>query len=228
MNIIQKGIAFYSGGKDGLYAAFLAREMGIQLNDFLLLNTTIGLSPHLENRVCLEAGIAAMGARLLEFDMKKGVAALAAFLTENACDILVSGDVYLDDHRAWLENLAKSAGIQLQEPLWKRDSYELACAMLADGFHFMIVAVDREKLDKKWLGYTFITKKDLDDFCAENPSADPVGEKGEFHTMVFDCPLFSYSLQFSIDDKVESDRYWYAKLSAQVGSDKSSSTYSIR
>ncbi|MGB9687036.1 MAG: hypothetical protein ACPLYX_11135 [Rectinema subterraneum] len=227
MGTTQKGLAFYSGGKDGLYAAFLARKMGIQLDDFLLLNTTIGVSPHLENRSCLEAGIAAMGARLLEFDMKNGAAALAAFLADNAFEVLVSGDVYLDDHRVWLENLAKSAGIQLQEPLWKRDSYELACAMLADGFHFMIVAVDREKLDKKWLGYTFMTQKDLDHFCAENPTADPVGEQGEFHTLVFNCPLFSSSLLFHIDDKVESDRYWYAKLSARVCPGNLNSKYSM-
>ena len=216
MGIAQKGIAFYSGGKDGLYAAFLARKIGIALNDFLLLRTTIGLSPHFENKKCLEAGIASMGARLLEFDMKERAQGLAAFLAGYRFDVLVSGDVYLDDHRVWLESLAKKAGIRFLEPLWKRNSYELACSMLADGFKYMIVAVDRDKLDRKWLGYTFAAKKDLDEFLAKNPSADPVGEQGEFHTLVFDCPLFTQSLSFHIDEKVESERYWYARVSADV------------
>ncbi len=216
MGTAQKGIAFYSGGKDGLYAAFLARKMGIGVDDFLLLRTTIGLSPHVENKNCLEAGIASMGSRLHEFDMKEGAQGLAVFLAGYGFDVLISGDVYLDDHRVWLESLAEKAGIQFLEPLWKRNSYELACSMLSDGFKYMIVAVDRNKLDRKWLGYTFAAKKDLDEFLAENPSADPVGEQGEFHTLVIDCPLFAQSLSLHIDEKVESDRYWYARVSAEI------------
>lgn len=57
----MRGIAFFSGGKDGLYATYLAQKRGISITYFLVLKATIGVSSHYENISELEKLAEAMG-----------------------------------------------------------------------------------------------------------------------------------------------------------------------
>ncbi len=67
------GVAFFSGGKDGLYALYLAEREGIDVPYLLTLKTSIGLSPHWENFEALKVLADAVGGKeLLTFDMKEG------------------------------------------------------------------------------------------------------------------------------------------------------------
>lgn len=78
----ERGVAFFSGGKDGLYALYLAEKEGIEVPYLLTLKTSIGLSPHWENLSSLKALAENMGKKLLTFDMKYGSKALAILKKE--------------------------------------------------------------------------------------------------------------------------------------------------
>ena len=91
----MRGVAFYSGGKDGLYAVHLAERNGIEVPCLLALKTTIGLSPHWENFSALKTLADAMGKELLTFDMGRGSEALAEFIASLDVDYLIAGDVLL-------------------------------------------------------------------------------------------------------------------------------------
>ena len=207
-----KGVAFFSGGKDGLYAVHLAERRGIDVPYLLALKTTIGLSPHWENLKTLKTLAGAMGKELLTFDMAKGSDALAEFIGSLGVDYLIAGDVLLEDHLGWVELPSEKAGVKPLEPLWGRDTRELAGEMLKTGFEYAMIAVNKEKLSREWLGYTFHSVDDLEFFLRKNPSVDPIGEMGEFHTVVLRAPLFQERFVLEMFSTEESERYYWLKF----------------
>ncbi|AIF69058.1 ATP pyrophosphatase [Palaeococcus pacificus DY20341] len=208
----MRGIAFFSGGKDGLYAAYLAEKQGIKIPSLLALKTTIGVSPHYENLSELKKLVDAMGKELLIFDMGKGSEALAEFISSLDVDYIIAGDVLLEDHFKWIKWLAERAEVEALEPLWGRNTLELAKEMLNAGFEYAIISVNKEKLSKEWLGYTFSSLGDLELFLEANPEIDPIGEFGEFHTVTLSAPLFKASFNLEPLKIEESERYWWLKL----------------
>ncbi len=205
-------MAFFSGGKDGLYATYLAEKRGVDVPYLLTLKTTIGLSPHWENFGALETLAEAMGRELLTFDMAKGSEALAEFIGSLGIDYIIAGDVYLEDHMRWVESLAEKAGVKPLEPLWGKNTRELAEEMLNADFRWAIIAVNKKKLGEEWLGYTFRSVEDLEKFLEANPGVDPIGEAGEFHTVVLECPLCEERFDIEINSVDESERYWWLRF----------------
>ncbi|WP_456365870.1 PAB0415 family putative ATP pyrophosphatase [Thermococcus sp.] len=208
----MKGVAFFSGGKDGLYSIYLAEKNGIEVPYLLALKTTIGLSPHWENFDALKTLAEAMGKELLTFDMAEGSDALTGFIGSLGVDYLIAGDILLEDHKVWVESLAEKAGIKALEPLWGRDTLELAVKMLGKGFEWAVIAVDKKKLPKEALAYTFSSKHDLEDFLKTYPGVDPVGEFGEFHTVVLASPLFEGRFKLEVKSFEESERYHWLRF----------------
>jgi len=206
------GVAFFSGGKDGLYAVYLAEKEGIEVPYLLALKTTIGLSPHWENLKALRTLAEAMGKELLTFDMAKGSEALAEFISTLEVDYLIAGDVLLEDHLRWIERLASEAGVKPLEPLWGKNTRELSEEILKAGFEYAIIAVNKEKLGKEWLGYTFRSVDDLEKFLSKNPGVDPVGEFAEFHTVVLASPLFKERFALEVLSTEESERYYWIRF----------------
>jgi diphthine-ammonia ligase len=84
--------------------------------------------------------------------------------------------------------------------------------MLNEGFKWAIIAVNKEKLGKEWLGYTFRSSKDLRKFLDANAGVDPIGEAGEFHTVVLESPLFGEKFGIEINSVEESERYWWIRF----------------
>jgi uncharacterized protein (TIGR00290 family) len=83
-------------------------------------------------------------------------------------------------------------------PLWKRDSKELIQEFFALGFKAITVSVNAKLLDESFVGRV------LDEnFINDLPSnVDVCGENGEFHTFVYDGPIFSSPIKFRIGEKV--------------------------
>ena len=208
----SRGVAFFSGGKDGLYAVHVAERNGNEVPYLLALKTTIGLSPHWENFSAFKTLADAMGKELLTFDMSKGSEALAEFIGSLDVDYLIAGDVLLEDHLRWIERLAKEAGVKALEPLWGRNTRELAEEILKAGFEYAIIAVNREELGREWLGYTFRSVDDLEFFLKKNPNVDPIGEFAEFHTVVLASPLFEEGFGLQILSKEEDERYRWIRF----------------
>ncbi|RLF85446.1 diphthine--ammonia ligase [Thermococci archaeon] len=208
----MRGIAFFSGGKDGLYAVYLAEKSGIEVPYLLVLKTSIGLSPHWENFEALKTLAEAMGKTLLTFDMVDGGDSLARFIASLEVDYIIAGDVFLEDHFKWVEWLAEKAGAKSLEPLWGRDTLELAKEMLNTDFEYAIIAVNRKKLGKEWLGYKFSSPEDLELFLNKNPDIDPLGEAGEFHSVTLSSPLFRECFKFEKLSIEKSEKYWWLRF----------------
>lgn len=104
------------------------------------------------------------------------------------------GDLYLDGHREWGEKVAKLAGVEALYPLWtnKENSLSLLKNFVDSGYNAVTIRVSKDLLDDSWLG-RFIDESFLLD--VQKTTICPMGESGEYHTFVFDGPLFSKRIQ---------------------------------
>lgn len=103
------------------------------------------------------------------------------------------GDIFLEDLKSYRESQMEESGFETLFPIWQRDTKELIGRFIDDGFKAIVVCAKSEKLDKSFAG-RLIDQSFLDDLPDD---VDPCGENGEFHTFVYDGPLFSKPVPFS-------------------------------
>jgi uncharacterized protein (TIGR00290 family) len=105
----------------------------------------------------------------------------------------VFGDIDLVPHRQWVERVCRECGLTAHLPLWQGDREELVREFLAAGFKALIVVVDRKRMPADFLGRE-INEQLLADLAAIG--VDGCGENGEFHSFVYDGPLFKHPVEF--------------------------------
>ena len=99
-------------------------------------------------------------------------------------------------------------GIRGVFQIWKRDTAKLLHTFIDLGFKAIITCVDAKILDHKFVGMTID-----DNFIAELPlNIDPCGENGEFHSFVFDGPIFKERIGFTIGEVVFRDSFYFCDL----------------
>jgi len=118
------------------------------------------------------------------------------------------GDIFLEDLRVYREQNLAQIGMEALFPIWKRDSRELTHEFLRFGFQAVTVCVDPRVLDSSFAGRIL----DESFFADLPPGVDPCGENGEFHTFVFDGPVFQEPIQFVIGEKVLRDGFYFCDL----------------
>jgi diphthamide synthase (EF-2-diphthine--ammonia ligase) len=92
--------------------------------------------------------------------------------------------------------------------------------MIGAGVKSRVTCVDPAKLDRSFAGREFDT-----DFLDQlPPGIDPCGENGEFHTFVYDAPVFSCALANEIGEIVERDGFVFADVLPALSADAVSSS----
>jgi uncharacterized protein (TIGR00290 family) len=121
---------------------------------------------------------------------------LAAFgqCKAEGIEVVVFGDIFLEDLRAFRERLLAHAGLEGCYPLWGRDSRELYDEFHALRFQAITVCIDRERLSEEHCGQ-LLTPAFRDSLPA---SVDPCGERGEYHSFTFDGPPFRRAVPFRL------------------------------
>lgn len=134
----------------------------------------------------------------------------------------IFGDIYLRDLRDYRENQVQKCGFEAVFPIWKNDTSILMRQFIDDGFKAVAVCTSAEKLDKRFCG------REIDeDFIEDLPDeVDVCGENGEFHTFVYDGPIFKNPVPFkkgevhyreydSPGQPGETSGFWYCELLAR-------------
>jgi uncharacterized protein (TIGR00290 family) len=118
------------------------------------------------------------------------------------------GDLFLEDVRQYRESRLAGTGLSPLFPLWNRPTSTLAREMIAGGLEAHLTCVDPRVLPASLAGRTFDAS-----LLADLPStADPCGERGEFHTCVVAGPMFSRRLPVVPGVVVERDGFVFADL----------------
>jgi uncharacterized protein (TIGR00290 family) len=213
----------WSGGKDSALALAALRQAPDLEVVALMTSVTRGydrISIHGVRRALLEAQVAATGLPLIEVKLEpqsSNDAYEAAFLdavSELRRDYpgtrtIAFGDLFLEDVRAYREELLRRATVTGCFPLWGHDTRHVARTFVAAGFVAHLVCVDTTQLDARFAGRRFD-----DSLLADLPAAvDPCGERGEFHTFVSGGPIFAHPIAVSVGDVVLRDgRFAYCDL----------------
>ena len=118
------------------------------------------------------------------------------------------GDIFLEDLRVYREKNLARIGMTALFPIWKRDTRELIRLFHAQRFRAIAVCVDPKVLDRRFAG------RELDEsfFPDLPPGVDPCGENGEFHTFVFDGPIFRSPIPVRTGDVVDRDSFIFCDL----------------
>src|ERR1700689_646024 len=116
------------------------------------------------------------------------------------------GAVFLQDVRDYRVRQLQGSVLEPLFPVWQIPTQELAREMIAAGVKAKITCVDPGKLAKSFVG------QDYDSRLLEALPAgvDPCGENGEFHTFVYDSPVFSRPIAVRMGEVVERDGFVFA------------------
>mgnify|MGYP001294425993 CR=1 FL=1 len=190
----------WSGGKDSTLALDRAVRQGLEVR--YLFNIFEGVSGrvrfHGVRRELIAAQAAALGRELIQEqthpeDFEATFGRVLERLGELGVGGIIFGNIHLADVRGWYEARTVARGFEHREPLWGEAPAALVREFVDRGYRARIVSVNLELGREGWLG------RELDHELADEilafEGADPAGERGEYHSFVFDGPLFREAVE---------------------------------
>ena len=210
----------WSSGKDSTLALHAARQ-DLDLDVTALLVTLNAgadrVAMHAVRRTLLEAQAGRLGLPLKIVEIpspcpndvyEARMAAAMAEASDAAIEHVIFGDLFLEDIREYREHALAGSGIEPLFPLWQRPTDALARQMIDAGIRAVLTCVDPSQLDPAFAGRQFDAS-----LLADLPaSVDPCGERGEFHTFVYDGPGFSSPVAVEVGDVVERDGFVFCDV----------------
>jgi uncharacterized protein (TIGR00290 family) len=210
----------WSGGKDSAVALHVLLQRDDVLVIALLTTVTEGyerISMHGVRRELLDRQAKSIGLPLHEVRIPPecGNPLYEARMEEalrlhyaNGIRSVAFGDIFLEDLRVYREKNLARIGMSALFPIWKRDTRELIRHFHAHKFRSIAVCIDGKLLDRTFAG------RELDQtfFNDLPPGIDPCGENGEFHTFVFDGPIFRTPIPVRTGEIVERDSFIFCDL----------------
>jgi uncharacterized protein (TIGR00290 family) len=126
-------------------------------------------------------------------------------------DHVAFSDLFLSDVRSYREERLAVAGKQGAFPLWGRDTAHLAREIVTSGFRAVVVCVDPQVLSPTLAGRPF-NLEFLDDLP---DGVDPCGENGEFHSFVWDAPMYRESISCHTGEVIQREGFVYCDVIPQ-------------
>ena len=208
--------ASWSGGKDSCLACWKAMAQGLKVS--YLLNFVNRDSARAMSHG-LDSGILSLQAQAMQLPIiqprvtwetyEAGFKAALEELKLKGVTGLITGDIYLQPHKDWIDRVCGEAGVEAVLPLWGMDTAQLLTDFIDAGFKATVVSVKAEILGREWLGRPVDSK-----LAAElrQLNVDPCGEAGEFHTFVYDGPLFRKPIKIINSSSVLRDELWFLDI----------------
>ncbi|MCS7121551.1 MAG: diphthine--ammonia ligase [Archaeoglobaceae archaeon] len=198
--------SMWSGGKDSCLALYKTLKSGLIVKKLVSMLRD-NRNAHGYGREVLEKQADCLGIDIVFGDMEKYEESLKEIVEEFGIESIVYGDIYLSEHRYWIEEVCRRLKVDPIFPLWGRDTEEVAKEFISEGFEAYIVAV-------KKVYYKILCRKYNLDLLREikEMGIDPCGENGEFHTVVSYGPIFKKRLNFRFEKILEYGDSYIVKL----------------
>jgi diphthine-ammonia ligase len=206
-------LASWSGGKDGCFACYLALNQGYKVSHLVnfIAKEYQRVNFHGTEKRLVQLQGEAVGIPVFQKettfgDYEKDFKEAVRSLLPEGIRGMVFGDIYLDEHLAWVKRVCADLGIEAVEPLWGKSTDDVISQFLDAGFEAVIVAADARLIDEAWLG-----KKADRDFInyLKSKNIDPCGESGEYHTLVVNGPLFKRKIEITEGQTIRRGDYWF-------------------
>jgi uncharacterized protein (TIGR00290 family) len=212
----------WSGGKDSSLCLYkILNDKNYSVDTLLTSVNAVHdrISMHGVRRELLNAQAASIGLPLHTIELpeqpsmseyEKAMMDKVSALKHEGYHASVFGDIFLEDLKRYRETRLSSAGINCVFPLWKISTDQLMKEFLALGFKAIIVCVNEQYLDKSFCG-RLIDESFINDLPS---NVDVCGENGEYHSFVFDGPIYRHPVPFK---KSEIVRRTYASPKTNAG-----------
>ncbi len=222
---MKRVLLSWSSGKDSAWALeILRRDPQIEIRGLLTtLNAEFDrVAMHGTRRAVLEAQAGAADLPLWvvplpwpcpndEYERRMAGACRRAI--DEEIQAIAFGDLFLEDVRAYREKQLAGTGLEPLFPLWQIPTGELAQQMIAGGLRARIACVDTKQIGAEFAGCEFD-----ETLLRTLPStADPCGERGEFHTCVYAGPMFRAPLSIKTGEIVDRDGFVFADFNIESG-----------
>jgi uncharacterized protein (TIGR00290 family) len=216
-----KVVLSWSGGKDSAMALHELRRSGRY--KIVSLLTTVAeayqrISHHGVRVELLEAQAAAVevplrklylpGSQCTNEEYERLMMRAMLDYREAGVSTVAFGDIFLEDLRAYRERNLANLGMNAIFPIWRRPTAELAQTFIALGFKAFLVCIDGKKLARSFAGRAIDADLLRDLPC----DVDPCGENGEFHSFVYDGPIFSRPVAVRLAEVVMRDHRYFTDL----------------
>jgi uncharacterized protein (TIGR00290 family) len=222
---LKRALVSWSGGKDCAWALERLRGSDVEI---VALLTTINehfdrVAMHGVRRELVEEQSRSIGVPLWIAPLpwpcsneryEEVMATMCRRAVDAGIDSVVFGDLFLEDVRAYRVRMLAPTGLEPLFPLWQTPTAALAREMLARGLRARIACIDRRVLDRSFAGREYDAS-----FLADlPPGTDPCGENGEFHSFVYDGPMFHHAIAIEPGEFHEDGDFTFADLLCPVSS----------
>ena len=205
-------ISSWSGGKDSCLACYRAIKQGYKIKYLLnFISKEYG-------RCCfhgIEGKLIKLQAELIGIpliqkevsqDMQEYEEEFKVAVSElKGIKAMVFGDIYLEEHKKWVERVCGDLGIAAVEPLWNSSPPSLVEEFIELGFKAIVVSCQADKFSKNFVGRE-VNKDLVNELKSRNIC--PCGENGEFHTLVIDGPVFKRRIKILKSEPVFKEGFW--------------------
>jgi len=206
-------ISSWSGGKDGCLACYKAMCEGYEVSYLLnfISEEYKRVSFHGTEARLIQLQSRAIGIPVLqkettrdgyEQEFKEAVRSLIPQGIEG----MIFGDIYVQEHKDWVERVCGDLGIEAVEPLWDKSTEEVLSDLIEAGFEAIIVSAQADLIDKGWVGRR--VDRDFMQFLKDR-NIDLCGENGEYHTLVVDGPIFKRRIALTESRTIGRDSFWF-------------------
>ena len=198
----EKFVMSFSGGKDSTLALYKMIQNGYK--PVALLTTvqkeedkswTHGLNYKFLDQISKSLEIPLLKSECDVHNYENKFEETLLIAKEMGANICAFGDIDIEDHKKWGLDRCKNTHMEAKFPLWQKDREELVYEFIDNGFKTIINKVNLNNLSEDFLGKT-LTKEVVYDI--KETGSDPCGENGEYHTFVFDGPIFKNKIKFDI------------------------------
>ena len=220
---MRKVALSWSSGKDSAWTLHLLRQReDLQIAALITtLNSEANrVAMHAVRRALVEAQAERTGIPLWAVELpwpcsnaeyEERMRAVCQRATAEGITAVAFGDLFLQEVRDYRVRQLLGSGLEPLFPVWQVPTEQLARDLIASGVKAKITCVDPSKLARSFAGRDYDLK-----FLQElPPGVDPCGENGEFHTFVYDAPVFSQPIGVQTGEVVERDGFVFADLLPQ-------------
>jgi diphthine-ammonia ligase len=210
----MKLISSWSGGKDSCLALFKAIQKGYEIS--ILLNFISeeykrccfhGVSNELMN-IQAEAIQIPIVQKSVPADMEEYETQFKLAVNElkkRKIQGMVFGDIYLEEHKSWVDRVCNDIEITPIEPLWNLPAEKVVKEFIDIGFKAIVISAKADLFEEDFLGreinYDLISEIKKRNICC-------CGENGEFHTFVYDGPIFKKKIIINETEKILKEGFW--------------------
>lgn len=198
----------FSGGKDSMYSAWLAKNQGHKIqclisiysknkDSFMFHTPMISITKKQSDLMNIPL-ITKITTGKKEIELNDLEKAISLAIKEYKIEGVVTGAIESVYQSSRVQKICNKLKIECFNPLWQRSQLDFLNSLIKDGFESIIVGVAAYPLDKTWIGKK-INKEFINEVSKlqKKYGINPSGEGGEFESLIVNCPLFKKEIKIN-------------------------------